>query len=77
MEMYKKLRRQYLEMNTMCHAKLKNCTLKATDVHHMQGRGKNLLKVATWLPLCRNCHEWVERNPEMAKELGYSKDRNY
>jgi predicted HNH restriction endonuclease len=47
----------------------------ATDVHHKKGRGKYHLDTSTWLPVCRNCHEWIETHPEDAKELGYSETR--
>jgi hypothetical protein len=41
----------------------------------MKGRGKYHLDTSTWLSVCRNCHDWIEKNPEEAKELGYSQSR--
>ena len=69
---YSKLRKQYLTDKPVCHAKIHNCTIKAPDVHHKKGRGSFHLVTSTWLPLCRNCHMWIENNPESAYELGYS-----
>ena len=41
----------------------------ATDVHHMEGRGVNFLRVETWLPVCRKCHRWIHDNPSEARRL--------
>lgn len=72
---YSKLRKQFLSEKPICRAKIHNCSIKATDVHHMRGRGSYHLDTTTWLPVCRNCHMWIETNPEDAKELGYSISR--
>jgi hypothetical protein len=40
-----------------------------------QAKGKYLLDVSTWLSVCRNCHNWIEVNPQDAKELGFSISR--
>jgi hypothetical protein len=72
---YSKLRKSHLGSFPMCQAKIYNCTLKSTDIHHMKGRGEYHLDTSTWLSLCRNCHEWIERNPENALELGFSQKR--
>ena len=73
---YSKIRRDFLTDKEICHAKLHCCTLKTTDVHHMKGRGKYLLDTSTWLPVCRNCHMWIEEHPIDAKELGFTISRN-
>lgn len=65
----------FLIANSFCKAKLQGCTGKSTEVHHKKGRGDNYLKISTWLPICRNCHTWVENNPEEAIELGLSESR--
>lgn len=76
MDTYGKLRDAFLYIKINCEAKLVGCTGKATDVHHKAGRvGENYLKVGTWLAACRNCHRWIEDNPEEAKELGLSQSR--
>ena len=69
---YSVLRKEFLSEKPMCQAKVYNCTLKSTDVHHIKGRGKYHLDISTWLSVCRNCHNWIENNPEEARELGYS-----
>lgn len=72
---YSRLRLSFLEKNPYCKAKLKNCSVHATDVHHMMGRGSHYLNQETWIALCRSCHQWCELNPLMAKDLGFSKSR--
>lgn len=72
---YSQERKKYLSNNPMCHAKIYKCTQKATDVHHKKGRGKYHLDTSTWLPVCRNCHDWIETHPEDSKELGFSETR--
>ena len=72
---YTQLRKQFLSKYPMCQAKIHQCSLKSTDVHHMRGRGKYHLDTATWLSVCRNCHNWIELNPVDAKELGFSNER--
>ena len=72
---YRKLRINFLEEKPMCQACLPGCTLKSTDVHHKKGRGKYYLDVSTWLSVCRSCHNWIEKNPVQAKELGFSINR--
>lgn len=73
---YSKKRTLFLDKNSVCFARLNNCTLKATDVHHKKGRiGSNFLDESTWIPLCRNCHSYIEEHPLIAKQLGFSEDR--
>ena len=64
---YAKLRKQFLNEKSICRAKIDRCSLIATDIHHTD--------TSTWLPVCRNCHMWIENNPADAKELGFSSDR--
>lgn len=68
---YLKLRKEYLKNNKICEI----CKIAvATDMHHKKGRiGDNLFK--DFLAVCRNCHTFVEENPKIAKELGYSDSR--
>lgn len=74
-DQYSKIRIAYLVVNTICKASLIGCTNQATEVHHKAGRGENHLKIATWLPVCRSCHTWIELHPKEAKELGLSETR--
>ncbi len=73
---YKKLRGPYLLEHPICHAKINNCTIHSTDVHHKKGRGKYHLDVTTWLSTCRQCHIWIEEHPKEAIELGLSIKRD-
>ena len=73
---YSKQRRQYLSDHNICHAKIHKCSLHATDVHHKKGRGEFHLDESTWLPVCRNCHMWIETHPIESYELGLSQSRN-
>jgi hypothetical protein len=73
---YSKLRREFLLEHPVCHASIDRCSVKATEVHHKRGRGKYHLDISTWLPVCRNCHTYIELNPEDAIELGFSEKRN-
>jgi hypothetical protein len=76
MDEYSKKRTAFLIVKPQCEAKLVDCTIKSTDVHHKTGRvGDNYLKISSWLAVCRNCHSWIENNPIEAKELGYSESR--
>lgn len=72
---YSELRKLFLSKKPMCEAKIHNCTLKSTDIHHKKGRGEYYLDTTTWLSVCRSCHDWIEDNPEDAKELGFSENR--
>lgn len=73
---YKKLRRAFLKANGYCMIRKKGCTVIATDVHHKAGRGANYLKVETWLPACRHCHDIVTEHSAEAIEQGHSERRN-
>ena len=72
---YSKLRTAFLVVHPHCEAKIADCTIKATDVHHKAGRGENHLKIGTWLAVCRNCHSWIELHPNESKELGFSDNK--
>ena len=72
---YKKVRDQFLKENPFCEAGLKGCGVKATEVHHKRGRGKNLVNVETFLAACHSCHKIIEENPAFAKANGLSLSR--
>ena len=47
-----------------------------TDIHHKKGRvGELFLDTKYWIALSREGHQFVEDNPEWAKQNGYSLDR--
>lgn len=61
---YNKLNEQFKIDNPDCKAKIENvCTGATEDTHHSRGRGKYLLDVSSWVPVCRNCHIYIENNP--------------
>ena len=74
-QVYSITRKQYLTMHPYCQARVDGCSANATDIHHKAGRSKHYLNQVTWLPVCRQCHQWIELNPEKAKELGFSTSR--
>ena len=79
--LYSKLRKQYLELpeNSTCRGKLPGVCQggfqQDLTIHHTRGRGKYYLDQKTWVPLCIKCHEFVELNPEKARDLGLSFSR--
>lgn len=76
-QLYSVLRKKFFQdtNNHNCKAHLAGCSLSATDIHHTAGRGVNYLDVKTWIPLCRNCHTYIELHPEDAKALNFSQNR--
>lgn len=73
---YNKRVKEWKEENPLCMAKLSGCTKHTIDCHHMKGKIELLLlDEKFWLPVCRNCHNWIERNPNDAKEKGLSLSR--
>jgi hypothetical protein len=75
-EEYSKLRKRYLEDNHLCKVNVADCTNKATDVHHTyagSNRDTYYLIQSTWIPVCRNCHNWIHSNPQEARILNYLK----
>lgn len=77
---YSKLRKEFLNKleNNTCRASFSGC-LKSTGlnltIHHSKGRGKYYLDTSTWIPLCLKCHEFIELNPKLAKELNFTDHR--
>lgn len=73
LKIYSVLRKDYLKDYPNCQAKLSVCKRKAVDIHHTALRGKNLNNVDTWLSVCRECHNWIHVNSNLARELGLLK----
>jgi len=45
---------------------------KTEDVHHTRGRKEQLLlDEKYWMPVCRQHHDWIHRNPRMAWAMGW------
>jgi hypothetical protein len=69
-------REDFFKEKPVCEANIPDCcSKKSSDVHHMKGRGENLLNTSTWISVCRYCHQFIELNPLVAKDLGYSISR--
>ena len=73
MRKYRKLVAEFLVENPWCQV----CACAPSeDVHHKKGRiGKLLIDMLYWLPVCRLCHDKIERKRTWAMEMGYSLDR--
>lgn len=65
---YLKLKVRYLDENRHCQRL--GCNAKATDLHHTRGRGKNYLRVDTFMALCHDCHDWAHNNIAAATQIG-------
>lgn len=73
-KIYRELRIPFLErIENMFCAVYPN--LRATEIHHMRGRGKYLNDTSTWLAVSRPGHEWIENNPKLSRERGFTKSR--
>lgn len=84
MKEYKKIRFKYLSKpeNRFCKARIPGICMGTRvqgielDIHHKKGKiGDLLIDTRHFLPVCRACHEFIETNPEIAKDLGFSEDR--
>lgn len=76
MDEYSKKRIAFLALHSTCQANLVECTGQATEIHHKAGRiGELYTKVSNFLAVCRNCHTFIEENPDDAKHLGLSESR--
>jgi hypothetical protein len=74
--LYLKKRRIFMEQYKTCQAKLFNCTILSTDLHHKKGRVGDLLTDERYfLAVCRSCHDYIEAHPIIAKENGFSLNR--
>jgi len=71
---YRELREEFLSKteNTFCAV---YPSIPATQIHHMRGRGKYLNDVSTWLAVSDIGHAWIEANPALARERGFTMSR--
>lgn len=77
LRLYSKLRKEFLSIHEVCEAKLKGCSYRATECHHMQGKENDLLNdTDKWLAICPSCHRLITDDSKMAIELGLSYARN-
>jgi 5-methylcytosine-specific restriction endonuclease McrA len=59
-----------------CEARVEDyCTGYASDLHHILSRsqGGALMEEDNVMVVCRWCHEWIERHPNEAKDLGFKR----
>ena len=80
MESYRPLAEMFKRQNPVCAAchiinpnpllsSLQNASTE--DVHHKRGRdGLLLFNSKYWIPVCRECHNWIRDNTAKARELG-------
>lgn len=75
-KIYYPLRKEFLRLHPDCMIRTKECTGKATEIHHSYDgcdRDKYYLDISTWFGACRRCHNWVGNFPQAAKTLGFLK----
>lgn len=71
---YRKLRDKFLQDNPVCM--FPECQSEHVTLHHARGRIGNLLTdVSNFRSLCPEHHQFVELNPDVAKEWGLSLSR--
>lgn len=72
---YRELREEFLSRpeNLFCAV---YPSIPASQVHHMAGRiGSMLNDTSLWLAVSDVGHRWLEENPKLAKERGFSVSR--
>ena len=76
---YSKIRAEYLRENPCCEVGLPGCSgcdKRLLQLHHKAGRvGKMLTNSKFFLTACFTCHRFIEDNPEIACENGWSTSR--
>jgi len=54
-----------------------SCSGRCEEVHHKQGRvGNRMLDISKMAGICRNCHDFINRNPALAYDRGWMLRRN-
>lgn len=80
---YFRVRLDYLAKHAACEAgpvilraklpeyySVPRCAVWATEIHHIAGRGKNLVNTDTFCATCPDCHRWVHVHGQKARQLG-------
>lgn len=49
---------------------------RATEIHHMKGRGRYLLDTVTWLAVSQSGHRYIHDHPKESYERGWMLNRN-
>jgi hypothetical protein len=60
--------KEMVEKGTLCAVKSPVCIKIAQGFHHLQGRGKNLMKKK--IPCCNPCNQFIEKNDAWARARG-------
>lgn len=72
LHIYRIRRDEYMKQNMICE--VKGCATPSHDLHHKSGRiGSNLTDQATFMAVCRKCHNWIHEHPAQAREKQYLK----
>lgn len=51
---------------------------RTADCHHIRGRnGALLMDERYWLPVCRQCHDFITEHGKLARSLGFVQDVDY
>ncbi len=75
-KIYSNIREIFLRLFIQCGAGLPGCTVRATEIHHMLGRGKYYLIIRFFLGVCRNCHDRITVNSREAIQNQHSFSRS-
>jgi hypothetical protein len=74
MAIYSKERSFFLQLHPLCDAcRVIDPTKQraSCDIHHKKGRtGPNYLDQATWMAVCRPCHDFIHSHPSVARKTG-------
>lgn len=63
---------KFLEENQTCQ--YEGCTQISEQLHHIEGRGKNINNKSTWMAICAEHHYFIHHiGPKTAREKGYLK----
>jgi len=69
---YVKIVKELLKENNVCELRTPDCTGIAQGLHHMKGRGANLLNRKYLKRSCNRCNLYVELHPQYALDHGLS-----
>lgn len=66
----------FLAKHPNCEIQGPDCQIKASCVHHSEGRGlMQIKKQSSWIPSCGPCNVWVEKDDAKARKLGLKKSK--